>query len=122
MGLVSSGRSAELPDADRMIGVLINTLPVAVAVPEDAELGEWLREVHLREAAARQYEYSPLAEIKKWVGAPGRQLFDSIVVYANYDFGVVDDGPLIVRSQNTFDKISVRLAVVLHRSPSHSCS
>ncbi len=117
VGCVSSGRSAELPDVDRMIGVLINTLPVAVAVPEDAELGEWLREVQSREAAAREYEYSPLAEIKKWVGAPGRQLFDSIVVHANYDFGVVDDGPLIVRSQNTFDKISVPLAVTLTPKP-----
>jgi non-ribosomal peptide synthetase component F len=117
VGCVSSGRSAELPGADRMLGVLINTLPVAVTVPEDAELGEWLRDIHSREAAARAYEYSPLAEIKKWVGAPGRQLFDSIVVHANYDFGVVDDGPLIVRSQNTFDKISVPLAVTLTPKP-----
>ena len=117
LGLVSSGRSAQLPHVDRMIGMLINTLPVAVAVPEDEELGQWLRDVQRREAAARHYEYSPLAEIKKWVGAPGQQLFDSIVVFANYDFGVSDDGPLIVRSQNTFDKISVPLAVTLTPRP-----
>lgn len=117
VGCVSSGRSPKLPGADRMIGMLINTLPVAVHVPEDGDVGDWLRQVQWREAAAREYEYSPLAEIKKWVGAPGQQLFDSLIVYANYDFGVVDDGPLIVRSQNTFDKVSVPLAVTLTPRP-----
>lgn len=120
-GCVSSGRPADLPDVDRMIGMFVNTLPVAVDVPEDGEVGDWLRDIQGRYAAVRQYEFSPLSEVKKWAGMPGQQLFDSIVVFANYSFGVGADSPLAgqlsVRSQTTFDKVSVPLSIIMTPSP-----
>ncbi len=120
-GCVSSGRPADLPDVDRMIGMFVNTLPVAVAVPDDGEVGEWLREIQRRYAAVRQFEFSPLSEVKKWAGVPGRQLFDSLVVFANYSFAVGVESPLAgqlsVRSQTTFDKVSVPLSVIVTPAP-----
>ncbi len=120
-GCVSSGRPADLPDVDRMIGMFVNTLPVAVDVPGDGDLGEWLRDVQARAAAAREYEFSPLSDVKRWAGVPGRQLFDSLVVFANYSFGVGEEsavaGQLSVRSQRTFDKVSVPLALIVNPAP-----
>jgi SAM-dependent methyltransferase len=120
-GCVSSGRPAELPGVDRMIGMFVNTLPVPVSVPPDGDLGPWLHDVQARYADIRRYEFSPLSDIKKWAGAPGQQLFDSLFVLDNHSFGVEGGGSperqLTVRSQTTFDKVSVPMALIVTPAP-----
>lgn len=100
-GCTSSGRPAELPGVDRMLGLFTNTLPVRVTVPEDGDLGRWLRDIQARYTAVRRYEYSPLAQIKQWVGVPGPQpLFHSLVIFDNY--------PLTVEFGDLAQQLSVR--------------
>ena len=84
-GCTSSGRPAELPEVDQMVGLFTNTLPLRVAIPDDGDLGAWLRDIQASYAAVRRYEHSPLAEIKKWAGAPGPQpLFHTLTILDNY--------------------------------------
>ncbi len=118
-GSVSSGRPPELPDVDRMIGMFITTLPVPVAVPAAGATGPWLRGLQARYAAIRRYESSSLSDIKRWSGVPGQQLYDSLVVIGNYSFAVEGGGTggLAVRSQTTFDKVSVPLSVIVTPAP-----
>jgi Condensation domain/Phosphopantetheine attachment site len=120
-GCVSSGRPAELRGVDRMVGMFVNTLPVPVTVPGDGDVRRWLRDIQNRDAAIRRYEFSPLSDIKKWAGAPGQQLFDSLFVLANYSFAVEagssTTGQLSVRSQTTYDKVSVPLSLVVTPAP-----
>ncbi|MGW3896715.1 condensation domain-containing protein [Micromonospora profundi] len=120
-GCVSSGRPAELPGVDRMIGMFVNTLPVRFSVPSEGDLGPWLHELQTRYADIRRYEFSPLSDIKKWAGAPGQQLFDSLFVLDNHSFGVQaggsPQGQLTVRSQATFDKVSVPMALIVTPAP-----
>ncbi|WLS48451.1 condensation domain-containing protein [Micromonospora profundi] len=120
-GCVSSGRPAELPGVDRMIGMFVNTLPVRLSVPRDGDLGPWLHELQARYADIRRYEFSPLSDIKKWAGAPGQQLFDSLFVLDNHSFGVQGgdspDQQLTVRSQTTYDKVSVPMALIVTPAP-----
>lgn len=84
-GVVVSGRSADLNGVERIIGPLINTLPVRVRADEGRRISEWLHEVQEQGAAMRQYEFSPLVEVQRWsdVGG-GESLFESILVYENY--------------------------------------
>ncbi len=70
-GTAVSGRSADLPGIDSMVGLFINTLPVRVHVPHDAELIPWLTELQAQQSEARQYEHTPLAQILKWGELPG---------------------------------------------------
>ncbi|MFI0939438.1 condensation domain-containing protein [Streptomyces sp. NPDC021020] len=120
-GCVSSGRPADLPDADRMIGMCVNTLPIPVTVPVDGDLGTWLRDVQSRNAAIRRFEFSSLSDVKRWAGAPGQELYDSLFVLGNYSFGVEAGesvtGALSVRSQRTFDKVSVPLSLIVTPAP-----
>jgi len=120
-GCVSSGRPPELPDVDRMVGMFVNTLPVPVTVPSDGEVGRWLRGIQDNYAAIRRYEFSPLSDIKRWAGAPGQQLFDTLLVLNNYSFTVQAGdslaGQLTVRSQTGFDKVSVPLALIWTPAP-----
>lgn len=88
-GVTSSCRPPELPHIDRMLGLFTNTLPVRVPVPIDGPLGPWLRDLQARHTAIRRYEYSPLAQIKQWTGAPGADpLFHSLVIFDNYSTSV----------------------------------
>lgn len=84
-----------LPGAEAMIGLLINTLPVRVRVPEAPEAPEassssgrlipWLQQLQGEQAAAMQYDYSSLVEIQSWSEiAPGTPLFESLLVFENY--------------------------------------
>lgn len=119
-GCVSSGRPAELPDVDRTIGMFVNTLPVPVSVPQDGDVGQWLHDLQGRYAEIRRYEFSPLSDIKKWAGAPGQQLFDSLFVLDNHSFGVQGGSSqerLAVRSQTTYDKVSVPLGLIVTPAP-----
>ena len=84
-GVTVAGRPAELPGAERIIGLFINTLPLRVRVAAEAECAAWLRALQLAQAGMRDYEHSPLASVQGWSEAPrGKPLFESILVFENY--------------------------------------
>ncbi len=84
-GAVVSGRPAELPGIESMIGLFINTLPVRVEIDPGMPVLPWLRRLQEEHLAQRELEWSPLADVQRWSGvAPGAPLFDSLVVFENY--------------------------------------
>ncbi|WP_342242120.1 condensation domain-containing protein, partial [Inquilinus sp. OTU3971] len=83
-GATVSGRPAELRDAEAMMGLFINTLPVAPALDPARRGGDWLRQLQAENAALREHEHTPLYEIQGWAGQGGRSLFDTILVFENY--------------------------------------
>ncbi|MFE3578025.1 amino acid adenylation domain-containing protein [Streptomyces vinaceus] len=100
-GATVSGRPADLPGADAMVGMMINTLPVRVGIDGEEQVGAWLDRLQQAQAEARQYEYVPLPQIQGWSGvARGTNLFDSLVAFENFpadgDSGAAE-GPDAVR-------------------------
>lgn len=87
-------RPPELPGADSMIGLCINTLPVRLHVPATVPFVSWLAQVQTQLIALRQYEYSPLVLVQSWSSVlRGQPLFESIVVFENYPFDPTVTGP-----------------------------
>jgi amino acid adenylation domain-containing protein len=83
-GVTSSGRPADLEGVESMVGLFVNTLPMRVQVPLNAELIPWLKQFQAQQVALRQYEYSPLSQVQEWSDVPrGRPLFESIVILEN---------------------------------------
>ncbi len=87
VGVTSSGREQGPDGVERMVGLFINTLPLRVAIDEQAALGTWLSEVQQKLLAVREHDDSALAEVQaaSELGA-GRPLFESNVVVENYPF------------------------------------
>ncbi|MFP5265511.1 MAG: amino acid adenylation domain-containing protein [Blastocatellia bacterium] len=84
-GATVSGRPADLPGVESMVGVFINTLPVRVRVDDEEMLLSWLKRLQAQQAEMRQYDYSPLSQVQSWSEVPrGRRLFDSIVAFENF--------------------------------------
>ncbi|MGH9821823.1 MAG: amino acid adenylation domain-containing protein, partial [Blastocatellia bacterium] len=89
-GATVSGRSTPLAGVDRMVGIFINTLPVRVIVDDTKPLEQWLQALQNRQAAVRQFEHTPLADIQVWCGAGnGVPLFDSLLAFENYPLDLV---------------------------------
>jgi non-ribosomal peptide synthetase component F len=84
-GSVVSGRPSSVSGIDRSVGLFINTLPVRVQVPEDAELDAWLPALQAQQAAQRQFEFVPLVKIRAWSDVPADgPLFETLLVFENF--------------------------------------
>ncbi len=81
-GTTVSGRPVELPGADDITGIFINTLPVRAGI-DRSPVAEWLAALQTRQVESRKYGHLPLTKLQSWSGAGG-SLFDSIVVFENY--------------------------------------
>ncbi|MFF9202055.1 non-ribosomal peptide synthase/polyketide synthase [Streptomyces sp. NPDC014986] len=83
-GTTVSGRPAELPGVEAMIGMFINTVPARVRVPGGG-VASWLRGVQERQSDARRFDFLALPRIQALSDVPaGEALFDSMVVFENY--------------------------------------
>ncbi|HEU0053107.1 MAG TPA: amino acid adenylation domain-containing protein, partial [Longimicrobium sp.] len=79
-----AGRPPELPGADGMVGMFLNTIPVRVAVDE-SPLDAWLEAIRDRAGEATLHEHTPLADVRGWTELPpGRPLFETLFVLENH--------------------------------------
>ncbi|MEZ0071311.1 amino acid adenylation domain-containing protein [Planotetraspora sp. GP83] len=84
-GATVSGRPADLPGADTITGIFINTVPVRVDVAGPASVVEWLRALQCAQAHSRKFDHVSLTQLQAWSQLPGGvDLFDSIMVFENY--------------------------------------
>ena len=81
-GITVAGRPAELPGAESMLGLFINTVPARVRLDPGVPVSEVLAELQDQQAALFGYQYLGLAEIHKLAGHP--VLFDTLLVFENY--------------------------------------
>src|SRR5439155_13510880 len=86
-GSTVSGRPADLPGVESMVGMFINTVPTRVRVDGARDLASWLRELQLAQTEARRFDFVSLAQLRSWSDVPaGGSLFDSMLVFENYPF------------------------------------
>ncbi|QNE17016.1 amino acid adenylation domain-containing protein [Kribbella qitaiheensis] len=84
-GMTVSGRPADLPGADEITGMLLNTLPARIAVDRTAPVADWLRRCQSALAESRRFDFLPLSRIRACGDVVAdAELFDSIVVVQNY--------------------------------------
>ncbi|HEV2149507.1 MAG TPA: amino acid adenylation domain-containing protein, partial [Longimicrobiaceae bacterium] len=84
-GLAVSGRPAELPGVEEMVGMFVNTLPLRARIHPEAPAAEWLRSVQEAQAALRGHEHTPLVRVQGWSGVPaGEPLFESLLAFENF--------------------------------------
>ena len=81
-GAARAGRNATVTDADSIVGLFINTLPVRFRCTPDASVRSCLREVRRQQVDVRPYEHTPLTDIQRWSGfGAGQPLFESAIVF-----------------------------------------
>lgn len=128
-GSTVSGRPADLPGVDTMLGLFINTLPTRVRVPNDQRVGDWLAQIQDQQSKAARYSYASLVDIQGWSAVPrGTSLFDSILVFESYPVDVFakryahvmndrQSNPPRVRSNEALDAETTHYPLVLIVNP-----
>ena len=81
-GATVAGRPAELPGAEQIIGLFINTLPVIVTPDPALKVADWLRALQRQNLATREFEHTPLYDLQRQAGQGA--LFDTLLVFENY--------------------------------------
>jgi len=83
-GTIVSGRPDALPDADSMVGLFINALPIRCEITPEP-LRPWIQKLQANLAQQNEFAYYPLAEIQKRSSVPSTApLFESLLIFQNY--------------------------------------
>ncbi|MBF2063675.1 MAG: amino acid adenylation domain-containing protein [Calothrix sp. C42_A2020_038] len=116
-GATVSGRPPSLSGVESMVGLFINTLPVRVKVPSDAEIVPWLQNLQSQHLEREQYSWYPLVEIQRSSNIPGgRPLFESLLVFENYPLGsllVEDTASLEIDQIKSYERTNYPLTLVV---------
>lgn len=118
-GSVFSLRPPDLDDAEEMVGLMINTLPVRVRVAGQQEFVPWLKELQDELLDLREYGHCALSQLQTYAAVnleQGSQLFDSLLVFENYpgvDGSHRGAGALEIRTLRTVSRPGVPLTVTV---------
>ncbi|WP_399094988.1 amino acid adenylation domain-containing protein [Streptomyces sp. BBFR2] len=82
-GCTVSGRPGDLPGADDMIGMLINTVPVRARLDRAGSLRELCAELQRQRAELLDHDHLGLTEIQRLAGS-STALFDTNLVFDNF--------------------------------------
>ncbi|SCF49039.1 amino acid adenylation domain-containing protein, partial [Micromonospora matsumotoense] len=85
VGATVAGRPPDLPGADTMIGLFINTIPVRVTLDPAAPVATVLRRLQDGQVRLMEHQHLGLAEIQRLAGHG--ELFDTLTVFENYPLG-----------------------------------
>jgi len=114
-GNTVAGRPPELPGAETMVGVFINTLPTRVRIPPAASaLVPWLQALQAAQVERRAYEHASLVQVQGWSQVPrGTPLFESLVVFENYplDASALSSSALRVEDVHGFEATNYALTL-----------
>ncbi len=115
-GATGSGRPADLPGVESMVGLFINTLPLRVSLDAHLSLRDWLHTLQQTQVETRQYEYTPLVDIHGWSEiSPDTPMFESILVFENYpiDESIAEgEAPVTISEVESMEQTNYPLTVV----------
>ncbi|WP_156752523.1 amino acid adenylation domain-containing protein, partial [Mycobacterium sp. ACS1612] len=115
-GVPVSGRPTELPGAESMVGLFINTIPVRARLTPTTTTADLLRQLEIARSHNLDHQHTALRDIHRISGHD--RLFDTLFVYENYpiDAGALSvDGDLAITDITTRD--ATHYPLVLQASP-----
>lgn len=69
-GNFCAGRPPTMPGSEYIVGFFPNILPLRIRIPAEAPLMTWLKALQVQMVELREFDYTPLMSIKKWMGLP----------------------------------------------------
>ena len=85
-GAAVSGRPAEVPDVEQIVGLFINTVPVRVRLPELTSFGELAKTLQAESISSEPHHFVSLASIQTASGVENA-LIDHVLIFQNYPLG-----------------------------------
>lgn len=117
-GTVFSAREAAVPDVERMLGLMINTLPSGLRLDPRATIAGWLRELYERGIRLKELATADLDLLRDRAGVTGA-LWDTLLLIHNYphSFHDVPTGGLRVIDTQGFSRVGAALIASIDVQP-----
>jgi amino acid adenylation domain-containing protein/non-ribosomal peptide synthase protein (TIGR01720 family) len=117
-GTTVSGRPNEVTNAQNMVGLFINSLPVVTQVDDSQSISNWLQSLQLTLSACEQYGFVPLTDIASTVDKRGVDLFEALFIFENYPRDVTaaqgsDDAAVKITKQQTKEHTNYPLTIMV---------
>ncbi|MFR9755700.1 amino acid adenylation domain-containing protein [Streptomyces sp. TR06-5] len=80
-----SGRPADIPGVENIVGLFVNTLPVRLRIDHAEPVGDMLARFQRQQAGLMSHQHLNLPDVHALAGVHG-ELFDTITVTENYPF------------------------------------
>ncbi|GLW12940.1 hypothetical protein Misp01_80680 [Microtetraspora sp. NBRC 13810] len=110
-GTTVSGRPPELPDAGRLVGLFVNTVPVRVRLRAGEPVAGLLARLREDAAGLADLHHVGLADVQALAGVRG-DLFDTLVLFENHPTGgLTGAGDLVVEGAEERDATHYPLTV-----------
>jgi pristinamycin I synthase-2 len=86
-GSMMTGRSAEIPGYERMVGIFTSVLPMQLDVAPDETILAWAERARRLQVELDAHHHASLRDIRRWAGRPeDADLFESCFVFLNFPF------------------------------------
>ncbi len=116
-GTVLSGRPADLPGADAMIGLFLNTVPLRVATDPARRVAPFLRDLQAESRHRERHGHAALTDLQRWSRREaGQPLFETLLIIENLPLSMQDAfareaGELALLEAGSFERTHYSLAL-----------
>ena len=116
-GVTLSGRSIDVEQAESLVGLCINTLPMRVSIEPERQCGEWLWDIQKVMYSIQNHSQTSLPELSKMCQPGSRNaLFDSIVVLTNYQTQIDPNKNAVIHYKHSRESTNFPLTLVISES------
>lgn len=120
-GLVVSGRPPELTNAQRRVGMFVNTAVLRLPVPLSTKVHDWLADVRESIAQANLRSQAPLSLALRCSGVPaGQPLLSSVLAFQNYwraEHDEIHAGQAVLLVRRRSERVDMPVSVGVAVSP-----
>ena len=82
-GTVTNGRANTVSNAENIVGMFINTLPVRAVLADGNDFSQFVKDFQIQENSSKKYEHIPLVDIQQ-ASASDHELFDHILIVNSF--------------------------------------
>lgn len=109
-----SGRPDDLENAENIVGLFINALPVRVQMKRGERFAQLVIDLRKNAGESQPYQFAPLAEIQA-KSALKREIANTLLVFENYPFAPSgDDAPFSIAQQSIDERTNYDVTVQVH--------
>ncbi|MEM9823179.1 MAG: amino acid adenylation domain-containing protein, partial [Bacteroidota bacterium] len=82
-GVTVTDRPAVLGNAEKRVGMFINTIPLRCSIDPQKKVVDWFLDLQTNHASSKDFQSTSVSDIQRWANISG-DFFDSILVFENY--------------------------------------
>jgi len=100
-GAIVSGRPAQIPDIQKMVGLLFNTIPLRVRFGNNSKLTDLLSDIQKYFIESQDHHYLNVADFNK-LGLAVRNPIRTLLTFENYPTEQINDDDYVIADEDKF--------------------